>query len=138
HRLISGTAAVLKIDGRVFPGERRALLLQKLYDEAADEIMRERNEPPPTEEYCTEYDGNYNRTEITKSEKEEETTRELSEKYPLYASPVTSYWSFKVDQNQRGSICIPGLTTAVDLKNPFKRYSGFTKPISEVLDESSQ
>lgn len=31
-----------------------------MFDEVTEEVNRERNKPPPVEEYCTEYDGNYN------------------------------------------------------------------------------
>lgn len=35
------------------------MLLQKFYDEASQEVMKERYAPPQVEDYCTEYDGNY-------------------------------------------------------------------------------
>ncbi|EEZ98289.1 hypothetical protein TcasGA2_TC000738 [Tribolium castaneum] len=121
---------------RQYVGERRARIMKQLYDEAAEEIIRERNEPPPVEKYCTEYDGNYNSNiEVKKPEHEEETKKQLYEKYPLYTSPAMSYWNFQIEKFQRGNASFPGLTTSADLKNPFKRYSRFTKPISEVLDE---
>ncbi|CAH1374119.1 hypothetical protein MTP99_015496 [Tenebrio molitor] len=116
-------------------GERRAILLRKLYKEAVEEIVHERSEPPPVEKYCTEYDGNYNQIETTRCDTEEDFKKEMYDKYPLYTSPAMSYWNFKIEKDQRGSTFFPGLTTSADLKNPFKRHSGFTKPISEVLDE---
>lgn len=36
-------------------GARRSLIEQKLYEEAIEEIERERNMQPEVEEYCTEY-----------------------------------------------------------------------------------
>lgn len=117
-------------------GKRRAIILKELYEEATEEIIRERNAPPPVEKYCTEYDGNYgSNIEIKKNELEEEMNKKLYEKYPLYTSSAMSYWNYQIEKFQRGNASFPGLTTSVDLKNPFRRYSRFTKPLSEVLDE---
>lgn len=41
-------------------GVRRYLLRKQLYEEIKDEVLREQNEERPVEEYCTEYDGNFN------------------------------------------------------------------------------
>lgn len=35
------------------------LYRSKLEEEIIDEVIRERSQPPPVEEYCTEYDSNY-------------------------------------------------------------------------------
>jgi hypothetical protein len=58
-------------------GERRAILLRKLYKEAVEEIVHERSEPPPVEKYCTEYDGNYNQIETTRCDTEEDFKKEV-------------------------------------------------------------
>ena len=59
-------------------GHRRALLLQKMFDEAVEEITNQRDEPPPVEKYCTEYDGNFNSNiKIKKDGHEEEKQKEV-------------------------------------------------------------
>ncbi|KAJ8915216.1 hypothetical protein NQ315_015439 [Exocentrus adspersus] len=40
-------------------GKRKAQLLKKFYEEASEEVRRESSAPPPVEDYCTEYDSNY-------------------------------------------------------------------------------
>lgn len=41
-------------------GIRRQLLRKQLYEQITDELLKEESEEPPVEEYCTEYDGNFN------------------------------------------------------------------------------
>lgn len=61
--------------------------------------------------------------------------RQLYNKYPLYGSQVMSYWKHQWDNRRESPGKAPGnITTALDLKDPFKRTSRFTKPISEVLN----
>lgn len=41
-------------------GVRRYLLKKRLYEQMVEEVLKEESQPPPIEEYCTEYDGNFN------------------------------------------------------------------------------
>lgn len=43
-----------------YTGVRRYLLKKRLYEQMAEEVLKEESQPPPIEEYCTEYDGNFN------------------------------------------------------------------------------
>lgn len=56
---------------------------------------------------------------------------QLMEKYPLYSSPATSYWSCQYQTSKD----MQGVTNVTDCKHPFRRSYKFSKPISEVLDE---
>lgn len=59
-------------------GDKTAMVYKKLYDEATEEIMCERNAPPSVEKYCTEYDGSYGSIiEIKTSETEEEMMKQV-------------------------------------------------------------
>lgn len=43
-----------------FAGVRRFLLKKQLFEQMKEEVLEEESQPPPIEEYCTEYDGNFN------------------------------------------------------------------------------
>lgn len=96
-----------------------------------EEVIREENQLPPVEEYCTEYDGNFNADGFQPAAEEYKIDAELIEKYPLYSSPAASFWS----QHYQTTKNLQGVTTLADCKAPFRKSHKFSKPLSEVLDE---
>ncbi|KAF2886045.1 hypothetical protein ILUMI_20128 [Ignelater luminosus] len=58
----------------IISGIRRQILEQKLLEEVAQEIIAENSVPAPIEEYCTEYDGNYNYPGYDPNKKRERNT----------------------------------------------------------------
>lgn len=111
---------------------REEMLLRQFETEAKNEIMQETSTPPVIEEYCTEYDGNYHIPGFKVDDDIHKREKELYLKYPLYRTPPTSYYSFKLTRPLTQSI--PGLTKSFDKIHPFKKSSQFSTPMEAVLD----
>lgn len=118
-------------------GRPRALMIRQFEEEALNEFIKEYNEPPPIEEYCTEYDRSFSMPGFKPDDEVFQRNEEMYKKYPLYASKPTSFYSFKL-HNQEPRETTDGFTTVVDKINPFKKTAEFTKPIHEVFDYSSR
>ncbi|XP_045467376.1 uncharacterized protein LOC123675878 [Harmonia axyridis] len=137
HRIYSTMRATYtppEEDDYQLVGKRRALFIKECLDKSYEEAIHDRNKPPPVEEYCSEYDGNFHLPgfEPVPEDKLHSQHEELYQKYPLYGSAAMSFWQHKFE-NRRQEIQ-PGRFTAVsDPKNPFKRNSTFSTPITEAL-----
>ncbi|XP_044756881.1 uncharacterized protein LOC123315297 [Coccinella septempunctata] len=121
-------------DVHQYVGKRRALFIKECYEKSYEEAIQDRKKPPPVEEYCTEYDGNYHSPgfepvpeDVLHSQHEE-----LYQKYPLYGSSAMSFWQHKFER-RRDETQPAKFTRVTDPKNPFKRNSTFSTPISEAL-----
>lgn len=114
-------------------GDRKASLLKKFQEEAEEEVLREQNPKPEIEDYCTEYDSNFQSENFVSNEESFLENKEEYLKYPLYSSPATSYYSFNL--KKRPQEVLHGHTKTTDPQNPFRKCAGFSKPIHEVLDE---
>lgn len=116
-------------------GRKRELLLMKFEEEAIKEIIEECQNPITIEEYCTEYEKNFNKSDASKPDDNLlQKQEDLSKKYPLYSSIPTSYYSYRV-LRQQPKESVYNFTKNVNNISPFKRTADFSKPINEVLDE---
>ncbi|XP_074040507.1 uncharacterized protein [Leptinotarsa decemlineata] len=113
-------------------GSRKAILLKQFEEEAVAEVLQEQNAPKSVEEYCTEYDEKYNIQGFQPDDRSYTKHPDLYEKYPLYSSMPTSYYSYYLKNRPR--VILHGLTETNNPTNPFKRCAEFSKPLSEVLD----
>lgn len=113
-------------------GRKRELLLKKFEEEAIKEIIEECQNPITIEEYCTEYDRNFNISDFEPDDREKH--NDLFKKYPLYSSIPTSYYSYKL-MRQQPKESVYNFTKNGDNISPFKRSTDFSKPINEVLHE---
>lgn len=118
-------------------GRKRELLLKQFEQEAINEVIEECNKPPIVEKYCTEYDTSFSMPGFEPDDELFKKQKDLYEKYPLYRSIPTSYYSYKVVKQQPREM-LHGFTPVFDEINPFKKSTEFSKPINDVLDYSSK
>nr|CAH7722124.1 unnamed protein product [Callosobruchus chinensis] len=112
-------------------GQRTKEMLQRFEEEAIQEIIEEKN-VDCTVDYCTEYDGNFNGSGFQVSDRIYEAGEDTYKKYPLYKSTPTSFYSFRLSKDPRGPLA--GHTLTTDPLQPFKKCAGFSKPMSDKLD----
>ncbi|CAG9768857.1 unnamed protein product [Ceutorhynchus assimilis] len=112
-------------------GIKKRLLLKKFFEEAAEEVIKEREDIHKKRDWCTEYHTNFKADGFKVEDKLSRNTENI-QKYPLYSSAPVSYYSFNQKKNPKE--VLHGLTRITDQQKIFKRNGQFTKPITESLD----
>ncbi|CAG9861770.1 unnamed protein product [Phyllotreta striolata] len=123
-------------DDRPTLGIRKSQMLKQFQAEAEAEIAKERTPEKPTGTYVTNYDCYHRIPGFHPDDKFYMKENELYGKYPLYSTrpPITTVTSFKLKRN--ADDLSPGITRVFDKNNPFRKCSGFSKPVHEKLDGS--
>ncbi|KAH1022441.1 uncharacterized protein LOC109534202 [Dendroctonus ponderosae] len=112
-------------------GKRKEYLLKKFHEEAAAEL-KQSEDIQQTNDYCTEYDGNFKTKGFQPDDQFYMKDTEQFKEFPLYSSAPLTYYSYNQQKNPKD--ILPGLTRITDPQSIFKRNGQFSKPIAESLD----
>lgn len=75
-------------------GIRRYLLKKRLYEQMVQEVIKEESQQLPVEEYCTEYDGNFNADGFQPNENEYKIDSEVDKQYFYFITHLERYYFY--------------------------------------------